>query len=164
MLIFFGEYMLKKLLLLPFAIVTMNSFAANPYTDCGIGAALFPNTNWAAVTSNVIWDAGTTAVISATASEDTCSGGAVETAQLIHDKYELLETDIMLGEGTNLVALTKSLDCEDSSALRSSIKSNLVSVLNTEGYAEDSRIDKSIKLYEAFQSNDVVASSCSVAI
>ena len=39
-----------------------------------------------------------------------------------------------------------------------------VSVLNTEGYAEDSRIDKSIKLYEAFQSNDVVASSCSVAI
>ena len=54
--------MLKKLLLLPFAIVTMNSFAANPYTDCGIGAALFPNTNWAAVTSNVIWDAGTTAV------------------------------------------------------------------------------------------------------
>ena len=56
-------------------VFSLNSFAANPYTDCGIGAALFPNTNWAAVTSNATWDAGTTAVISATASEDTCSGG-----------------------------------------------------------------------------------------
>ena len=28
----------------------------NPYTDCGIGAALFSDTHWAAVTSNVIWD------------------------------------------------------------------------------------------------------------
>ena len=80
-------------------VFSLNSFAANPYTDCGIGAALFPNTNWAAVTSNVTWDAGTTAVISATASEDTCSGGEAQTAMLIHDKLEGLETDIMTGSG-----------------------------------------------------------------
>ena len=38
----------------------------NPYTDCGIGAALFPNTHWAAATSNVIFDLGITAITSAT--------------------------------------------------------------------------------------------------
>ena len=69
--------MLKKLFLVPVLVFSLNSNAANPYVDCGIGAALFPNTDWAAVTSNVIWDAGTTALISATASEDTCSGGDV---------------------------------------------------------------------------------------
>src|SRR5688572_5993856 len=37
----------------------------NPFSDCGIGAALFPKTGWAAVTSNVIWDIGTTALTSA---------------------------------------------------------------------------------------------------
>jgi hypothetical protein len=34
----------------------------NPYSDCGIGAALFKDTEWAAVTSNVTWDLGTTEI------------------------------------------------------------------------------------------------------
>ncbi|MBI3771765.1 MAG: hypothetical protein HY272_03590 [Gammaproteobacteria bacterium] len=36
----------------------------NPWLDCGIGAMIFTETKWAAVTSNVIWDLGTTAVTS----------------------------------------------------------------------------------------------------
>ena len=57
----------------------------NPFTDCGIGAALFPDTHWAAVTSNVIWDVGTTALTSATASPETCSGAKVEAAMFINE-------------------------------------------------------------------------------
>lgn len=143
---------------------SMNSNAANPYVDCGIGAALFPNTDWAAVTSNVIWDAGTTALISATASEDTCSGGDVATAQLIHDKFELLETDLMLGEGDNLNALTASLGCEVTGDLTSSISSNMKSVISNDKYSESTRVEKSISFYEALQSNDNVKNSCSVLI
>ena len=156
--------MLKKLFLVPVLVFSLNSNAANPYVDCGIGAALFPNTDWAAVTSNVIWDAGTTALISATASEDTCSGGDVATAQLIHDKFELLETDLMLGEGDNLNALTASLDCEVSGALTASISSDMKSVISDSSYSKNSRIEKSISFYEALQSNKEVKNSCSVVI
>ena len=156
--------MLKKLFLVPVLVLSLNSNAANPYVDCGIGAALFPNTDWAAVTSNVIWDAGTTALISATASEDTCSGGDVATAQLIHDKFELLETDLMLGYGDNLNALTASLDCEVSGALTASISSDMKSVISDSSYSKNSRIEKSISFYEALQSNKEVKNSCSVVI
>jgi hypothetical protein len=160
--------MTKKILMLPiflmFAFIGNNANAANPYVDCGIGAALFPNTDWAAVTSNVIWDAGTTALISATASEDTCSGGAVETAQLIHDKYELLETDIMLGDGENLLALTTSMQCESSPALTASIRDDIQNVLSDVNYSKNTRIEKSINFYEALQANSEVKNSCSVII
>lgn len=156
--------MLKKLFLVPVLVFSLNSNAANPFVDCGIGAALFPNTDWAAVTSNVIWDAGTTALISATASEDTCSGGDVATAQLIHDKFELLETDLMLGYGDNLNALTASLDCEVSGALTASISSDMKSVISDSSYSKNSRIEKSISFYEALQSNKEVKNSCSVVI
>ena len=152
--------MFKKTLMLGLTMLSLNSFAANPYTDCGIGAALFPNTSWAAVTSNVIWDAGTTAVISATASEDTCSGNSVEVAQLIHDKYDLLETDIMLGAGSNLAALSGLLQCEDS-IMPSSVTTELTKILDTDDYANASRIEKSSKLFDAIVSNPQVATSCS---
>ena len=152
--------MIKKLSLIVLTCLSFNVFAANPYTDCGIGAALFPNTSWAAVTSNVIWDAGITAVISATASEDTCSEGSVEAAQLIHDKYEALETDIILGQGSSLSALTSVLGCQDNSNLRSSIASDLRSILSEAGYAEASRVEKSSNLYEALKANLDVQSSC----
>jgi hypothetical protein len=160
--------MIKKILILPvlmmFAFNANNVNAANPYVDCGIGAALFPDTDWAAVTSNVIWDAGTTALISATASEDTCSGGAVETAQLIHDKYELIETDVLLGTGENLIALTTSMECESSPALTASIRKDVRNVLSDANYSKNTRIEKSINFYEALQTNAEVKNSCSVII
>jgi hypothetical protein len=152
--------MLKKILLVTLSFVALNSHAANPFTDCGIGAALFPNTHWAAVTSNVIWDAGTTALTSATASEDTCSGTSVETAQLIHDKYDLLETDIMLGSGSNLAALTESLQCDKAVGLPSSVSEDLANILSDSSYAESTRIEKSSKLYEALRANEQVQASC----
>ena len=160
--------MIKKIFILPafviFSLGSNNLNAANPYVDCGIGAGLFPNTAWAAVTSNVIWDAGTTALISATASEETCSGGAVETAQLIHDKYELLETDILLGTGENFIALTSSMECDVSPALTASIQKDVQKVLSDENYSKNTRIEKSINFYEALQSNVEVKNSCSVII
>ena len=152
--------MIKKFLLLSLTMFSVNSFAANPYTDCGIGAALFPNTSWAAVTSNVIWDVGTTAVISATASENTCSGSTVAVAKLIHDKYDLLETDIMLGSGSNMAALAGLLQCDDS-IMPSSVATDLSEILAAEDYASSSRIKKSSNLFDAIVSNQQVATSCS---
>jgi hypothetical protein len=103
-------------------------------------------------------------LISATASEETCSGGAVQTAQLIHDKYELLETDLMMGQGENLAALTTSMGCESSSTLVASFKNDMTENLSRSDYVENTRIEKSINLYESLQSNKEVKNSCSVVI
>jgi len=155
---------INKLLAIPFMVVAFNVNAANPYTDCGIGAALFPNVPVAAVTSNVIWDAGTTALISATASEDTCSNSSAETAMLIHDKYELLETDIMLESGENLFALTELMECSNNSDVTFAIKQNVASILADDDYASKTRLEKSKDLYSSMQSNEVLNSSCAVQL
>ena len=152
---------MKKVLLMTIGVFSLNSFAANPYTDCGIGAALFPNTDWAAVTSNVTWDAGTTAVISATASEDTCSGGEAQTAMLIHDKLEGLETDIMTGSGDVYAALISTMQCNGAD-ISTEVKSSYSAVLGDESYASKNRIKKSESLYSMLKNNDAVQKHCSV--
>jgi hypothetical protein len=83
----------------------------NPYTDCGIGAALFKETHWAAVTSNVIWDLGTTAITSATASPQTCSGKKVAAAKFIIDTYTRLVEEAAAGRGENLSAALDIFEC-----------------------------------------------------
>lgn len=86
----------------------------NPFSDCGIGAALFPNTPVAAVLSNVIWDVGTTAVISAVSSKDTCSGKRVTAALYISQTYAGLEIDAARGEGQYLDTLASVMGCDES--------------------------------------------------
>ena len=152
---------MKKILILAIGVFSLNSFAANPYTDCGIGAALFPNTSWAAVISNVTWDAGTTAVISATASEDTCSSGEAQTAMLIHDKLENLETEIMIGGGDIYASLSSAMGCNGED-ISNELKASYATVLNKKSYASDNRVQKSEVLYTMLKNNDAVQKHCSV--
>lgn len=107
--------------------LTLTAFAAsmamaataeepNPWTDCGIGAAIFPgdNVEIAAGISNIIWDLGTTAVTSAMSSPETCAGlDDVETAMFIERTYATLESELATGEGENLVALAELVGAED---------------------------------------------------
>ena len=155
----------KTLFALPLLLLaTGNLSAANPYVDCGIGGAMFPNTPWAAAISNATWDAGTTAVISATASPDTCNNGAVQTAQLIHDKYELLESDIIMGSGESYAALTGLMNCSADSMLLASIKQDVISIITEPSYSSKPRIEKSIDLYSALQANKSVNSACAAQL
>ena len=99
-------------------------------------------------------------MISATASEDTCSGSSVEVAQLIHDKYDLLETDIMMGVGSNLAALSNLLQCNNS-VLPSSVAADLTKILSEDKYATSTRVERSSKLFDALIANQQVQASCS---
>ena len=56
---------------LPMTGMAQKKKELNPWIDCGIGAMIFTETNWAAVISNVIWDLGTTAVISGNSTDTT---------------------------------------------------------------------------------------------
>jgi hypothetical protein len=88
----------------------------NPWQQCGIGAMIFPETPIGAAISNIIWDLGTTAVTSASASEDTCKGQRTQTALFINETYKQLEDEIVQGEGAHLTAMLSMMSCDVSAA------------------------------------------------
>ncbi len=154
---------MKKHLLLLSCVVSFLGFSAasysedtkpvgsgpNPFVDCGIGAALFPSTHWAAVSSNVIWDVGTTALTSATASPETCSGKTMEAAIFINDTYESLVEEVAKGEGENVTALLNILDCSSNQhgVTTSVIRSSLGDVVASPAYNETSVHERASNLY-----------------
>lgn len=54
---------------------------------------------------------GTTAVISATASPETCSGQNLQAAKFIIDNYDQLVEETARGEGEHLVSVLAIMDC-----------------------------------------------------
>ncbi len=138
----------------------------NPFSDCGIGAALFPETKWAAVTSNIIWDVGTTAVISATASPETCSGKQVEAARFISETYANLFEETARGSGEYLTTVLDIYGCssEARSNIALDVRSRIAPVVSRSDFAELSGREKAELYYQ--QVNSVVtgryASACSV--
>jgi len=129
----------------------------NPYVDCGIGAALFPDTHWAAVSSNVIWDVGTTAVTSATASPETCQGKEVEVAEFINRTYNNLIEDTAKGEGQYLTAMLDIYGCKSSAKhqMITDLRKSVAKGLSSESYVTQTQIQKSEFFYN--QINKIVA-------
>lgn len=123
----------------------------NPYSDCGIGAALFPKHPVGAVISNVIWDLGTTALTSATASPETCSGEAVKTAAFILESYDSLAEDTARGEGAHLATLLELMDVEEAGKADfvASIRASHADLVNSAEYASMTDVEKAEHLYFA---------------
>ena len=121
----------------------------NPFADCGIGAAIFQETKWAAATSNIIWDIGTTAVTSATLSPQTCSGKQLKAALFIRDTYEQLAEDVSRGKGEHLAAALEIFDCRSAQhdAVVSDVRANMGSVLATPGYAGKPHLEQAADLF-----------------
>ncbi|MFT6578107.1 MAG: hypothetical protein ACJAW0_000538, partial [Zhongshania sp.] len=140
---------------------TVAGSGPNPFSDCGIGAALFTKTKWAAVSSNIIWDIGTTAVTSATASPETCSGKTIETAQLIHRTYDELLEETARGNGSHLTSMLNMMGCENSShvAATSDIRIKLATEITNPNYQLKTAQEKSSAYYDTM--NSAVAANCS---
>ena len=123
----------------------------NPYSDCGIGAALFPNHAVGATISNVIWDIGTTAVISATASPETCSGKNVQAAMFILESYDQLLEETAKGSGDHLATLFDILETEDMSRGDAvvGLREQVANTVSAEDYVALTRTEKASKFYDA---------------
>lgn len=134
----------------------------NPFSDCGIGAALFPNTPVGAVISNVIWDVGTTAITSATASPQTCSGKRVTAAAFINDTYEQLTEETARGEGEHLTTVMNILECDSAHQGRAiaATRKAMGEAVAAPGYATQKRIEKASQLFDIIDT--AVSTSCSV--
>lgn len=134
--------------------------APNPYSDCGIGAAMFAGTPWAAATSNVIWDLGSTAVTSATLSPENCKKSSYRAALFIRDTYEQLTEDIAQGEGDHLTAALEIFECKSNkfNEVKLKIREKLSNELSHSSYNNLPSLEKSRNLYNIMQSS--VNNSC----
>jgi len=132
----------------------------NPFSDCGIGAALFPSVDWAAVTSNVIWDVGTTAVTSATMSPETCSGKDMMAAKFILDTYDSLVEETAKGEGDHIASVLNIMECGSAQQSRAviQIRSGVQGLVSDAGYSSLDATQKAEKMYFIVNS---AASTCS---
>lgn len=149
------------------ASMTLNASAAdaagtgpNPFTDCGIGAALFSETHWAAVTSNVIWDLGTTAVTSATLSPQTCSGKKVKTAMFVRDNQQQLAEQFARGEGEHVAAVVEMFNCnttQSQAAIRKA-RAAVGQVVSAPGYSAQPQLEQAGQMYNAIEK--ATASTC----
>lgn len=116
----------------------------SPYADCGIGAALFTENKTLAVTSNVIWDLGTTAITSATASPETCNGKKVAVATFILESYDNLAEDTARGEGKHLTALLNLMEvsADNKPAVIAQLRANMAQNLTQPTYAGADKVGK----------------------
>ncbi|MCR9259018.1 MAG: DUF3015 domain-containing protein [Pseudomonadaceae bacterium] len=148
----------RTLLIIAVACMPATAFAAegkapgsgpNPYSECGIGAAIFQDVTWAAATSNVIWDLGVTAIISAISSPETCNARKVATARLILETLPSLEQDIAVGGGAHLTALNETMLCDSSvqTDLNAQLRGAYAQVVQEASYAQKSRYEKASALY-----------------
>jgi Protein of unknown function (DUF3015) len=130
----------------------------NPYSDCGIGAALFTDTKWAAVTSNVIWDIGTTAVTSATMSPQTCNGKSMKVAAFIKDTYEQLVEETATGEGAHLTAVLQLAGCSAAQLPQaaSTLRDAVGVVVSQDGYSAMPSMEKAFQVYSAVDQSATV--------
>jgi hypothetical protein len=132
----------------------------NPYADCGIGAALFSDTKWAAVVSNVTWDLGTTALISGTMSPNTCSGKQVKVALFIRDTQAQLAEEAAVGSGEHLTAVLNLSECSSTHHAQAigAIRASMAKSIAAPGYSAQTGIQKSTSLYKAVDA--AVTNSC----
>jgi len=132
----------------------------DPFSECGIGASLFKDTHWAAVTSNITWDLGTTAVTSATMSPETCSARKMQAAQFILDTYESLAEETAKGQGENLTAMLDIYGCQqaDQRGVINAVRAEMATQVVSATYTQQTNIEKAATYYNAVSS---AASTCS---
>jgi len=116
---------------------------ADIYIECGIGGMIFTETPWAAISSNITWDWGTTAAISDASSADNCKGGKAKTAAYVFHSYAQLEQDLARGQGEHLDTLMASAGCTAAAQpqVMGALRSGLATRVASPEYAAASRQD-----------------------
>ena len=145
-----------------FALSITPAKAANPYSDCGIGAAIFPDNGAAATISNVIWDVGSTAITSATLSPDTCSAGSADTAKFILETIDNLESDIAMGKGEHVDALAGLMQCDASIDVANVAAEGYSAFVASDEYQSASQMDKASAMYNTLKASNIEACKTSL--
>jgi hypothetical protein len=137
---------MKFLFTVLFAIVLSPSVssAKNAWTQCGIGALIFPSVGWAAATTNIWWDLGTTATSSSSTSPGQCAGKGSSVGKLIYENYANVEEETAKGEGEHLTAMLSILECDTAarSAIINDVRVDFMKSVSSPGYVQQSTLEK----------------------
>lgn len=125
----------------------------SPYTECGIGAAIFKETSWAAATSNVTWDLGSTALTSASYSPEMCAPKKVKAAMLIRDAYPQISEEIARGQGEHLSAALEMLGCDATvqPAAAAQVRGDFGRVVSAPAYGDQNQLHKAGQMFQVMQ-------------
>ena len=123
----------------------------NPFTQCGIGGAIFSKVPVAAAISNVIWDLGLTASSSSITTPSSCHGKKMNTAKVILETLPEVERDIALGDGKYLTALTETIACDgiEQAAFNAKLQDSYSQVVSKSSYESASDIERASGVYNA---------------
>lgn len=146
--------MKKALILFAATIVTFSTtsaFARNIWRECGIGGMIFTKTGWAAITSNIIWDWGTTATSSGVSSENLCEGPKASTAKFINENYANLEEETATGSGEHLSAMLNTMGCDSTvqNDIIANVRTDLQKSLASSEYTEKTETQKAEAYYNS---------------
>lgn len=133
------------------ALATTEASARNVWRECGIGGMIFKKTGWAAITSNIIWDLGTTATSSNVSSDDLCEGSSASTANYINETYANLEEEIANGHGTHVTAMLNMMGCKEKrhAKIISGLRTDLNAQMSKASYSSNSKSQNAEAFYDA---------------
>jgi hypothetical protein len=158
---------LAVMILIPFAAHAeqkVQGSGPNPYTECGIGAAIFKDVSWAAATSNVTWDLGSTALTSALSSPEMCNPKKVQTASLVIETLPELEKDLAMGDGEYVVALAETMGCSNQKdAVIADMRSSYSAAVSKVSYSDSQKADRAVNMYNAAR-NAAISAGCGVSL
>jgi hypothetical protein len=140
---------------LPVTGMAQSKKELNPWIDCGIGAMIFTETDWAAAISNVIWDLGTTAVTSDQSSQNTCNSKKAQTALYIGVNYASLTEETAKGDGKHLRAMLDIMGCDAAAqgGVISSVRSGFSQYLQGSDYVVKTSAAKAEDFYNIVQAS-----------
>lgn len=138
-------------------------YSKNIWRDCGIGALIFSETKWAAVTSNIIWDLGITASTSTSSSEDQCAGKTASSAHFIYENYAVIEEETAIGNGEHLTTMLNILGCQESahSQIINTLRNELTKDLQGPNTLQKTKLQKAER-YHGHVIDNALASNCAV--
>ncbi|MDF2152961.1 DUF3015 family protein [Vibrio sp. CAU 1672] len=107
--------MKKIALVVMLTALSIPSLADNLWKDCGIGHWIAGPTlkGFPALTTNIVWDLGTTATTSHISTPDICQGPFWAAAKFINDTYPMIEQDTVQGSGEHMMAMLDIFECDN---------------------------------------------------
>lgn len=153
---------IQTLAIIMITLGASSAFARNVWRECGIGGMIFRGTGWAAITSNIIWDLGTTATSSNVSSDDLCEGKGASTAKFIFENYASLEEQTAAGQGEHLSAMLNNLNCEAGSqaAIITSVRTDMAAAISSASFAQKTQSQKAEGYYNSVIKNAQISKAC----
>lgn len=144
------------------------SLASNLWKDCGIGHWIAGPTlkGFPALTTNIVWDLGTTATTSHVSTPEICAGPFWAAAKFINDTYPLIEQDTVQGSGEHMMAMLDIFECDNSvrPEIVNGIRQDFGKMIQDANYVGSTQTEKAQNYYNVVVKEvSQFANQCNVA-